>query len=117
VSAAEIDGVAKNRQTNNKKMDCYADPAWCKTDGTTCRSEMRGRCGKRKGDWYGARQPVADASEAFVLIQNYFSGLGYSIAPIVERRWGFRAEILDKDGKVVDRVMIDKRTGRIRSLY
>ena len=25
--------------------------------------------------------------------------------------------IIDKDGKVVDRVMIDKRSGRIRSLY
>jgi hypothetical protein len=104
-------------QLSRNKMDCAAGDAWCKSEEATCRPEMRGRCGKRQGDWYGARQPVVDVSEARGLLQNYFSGCGYTVSGITEKRWGFRAEIIDKDGKVVDRVMIDKRSGRIRSLY
>lgn len=40
----------------------------------------------------------------------------YAVSEIMEKKWGFRANILDKNGSVIDRVMIDKRTGRIRSL-
>lgn len=99
------------------KRDCDAPPDWCKSGGATCKPEMRGQCGKRRGDWYGARQPVANEAEARTLLQNYFAGQGYAVSALTERRWGFKAEIVDKDGKVVDRVMIDKRSGRIRSLY
>ena len=77
---------------------------------------MRGRCGKRRGDWYGASQPVVSAVEARALLQNYFTGQEYSVSGVTEKKWGFRAEIFDKDGKMIDRVMIDKRSGRIRSL-
>jgi hypothetical protein len=117
LQATENAGKAKICRLSSNKMDCAAGDAWCKSEEATCRPEMRGRCGKRQGDWYGARQPVADVSEARGLLQNYFSGRGYTVSGITEKRWGFRAEILDKDGKVVDRVMIDKRSGRIRSLY
>jgi len=113
----ENSGEARICRLNNDKMDCASEAAWCNSEETTCRPEMRGRCGKRQGDWYGARQPVADVSEALALLQNYFSGRGYTVSGITEKRWGFRAEIIDKNGKVVDRVMIDKRSGRIRSLY
>jgi len=102
---------------HSMKMDCDAPPDWCKSDGATCKPGMRGQCGKRPGDWYGARQPVANEAEARTLLLNYFAGQGYSVSRITERRWGFKAEIINKDGKVVDRVMIDKRSGRIRSLY
>jgi hypothetical protein len=77
---------------------------------------MRGRCGKRRGDWYGARQPVANAAEAQKLLVNYFSDQGYAVSEMTEQIWGFRALIVDKNGKAVDVVMIDKRSGRIRSL-
>jgi len=115
--AGENTGEVKSRRTYSNKMDCDTGPLWCKSEGATCRAEMRGRCGKRRGDWYGARQPVVTAAEARGLLLNYFSGEGYTVSDVSEKRWGFRAEILDKDGKVVDRVMIDKRSGRIRSLY
>lgn len=114
--ADENAGAAKNRWTNSNKME-YDGGLWCKSGGATCKPDMRGRCGKRRGDWYGARQPVADVSEARELLQNYFSGQGYTISGVIEKRWGFRAGIIDKDGNVIDRVMIDKRSGRIRSLY
>jgi len=117
VQAAEHAGGARGNQVNSNKMDCDAGPAWCRSEGTTCRPEMRGRCGKRRGDWYGARQPVATATEARGLLLDYFAGQGYTVSEVTEKRWGFRADVLDKDGNVIDRVMIDRRSGRIRSLY
>jgi hypothetical protein len=112
----DIESESKNNRTYRGKMDCDAGPVWCKSDEGSCSPEMRGRCGKRRGDWYGARQPVADAAEARRLLQSYFTGKEYAVSEIIEKKWGFRANILDKSGKVIDRVMIDKRTGRIRSL-
>ena len=116
VAAAQAESGANCRKQDGK-MDCDAGPVWCTSDNVTCSPEMRGRCGKRRGDWYGARQPVADAAEARGLLLSYFSGKEYAVSGVVEKKWGFRADILDKEGRVVDRVMIDRRSGRIRSLY
>lgn len=102
------------KQGGNK--DCSVGPGWCKNEKETCSPELRGRCGKRKGDWYGARQPVTTAAEAQTLLHNYYAGQGYTVSAVSEKKWGFRVDILDKNGIVVDRAMIDKRSGRIRSV-
>jgi hypothetical protein len=116
-SPAEVQtGEDKNCRMHNGKTDCEPGPAWCKSGEGACRPEMRGRCGKRRGDWYGASQPVATAAEARGLLQSYFAGQEYTVSEVSEKKWGFRAEIRDRNGKVVDRVMIDKRSGRIRSI-
>jgi hypothetical protein len=107
-------GIGRNAAIE-KNCD-VSDPEWCKMGTITCRPEMRGRCGKRRGDWYGARQPVTNAVEARKLLINYFNGQGYTISEVSEHKWGFKAVIVDKEGKTVDLVMIDKRSGRIRSL-
>lgn len=118
VAQAENGADETNKpRRHGMKRDCDAPPDWCKSDGDTCKPEMRGQCGKRRGDWYGARQPVANEAEARILLLNYFAGQGYTVSELTERKWGFKAEIINKEGKVVDRVMIDKRSGRIRSLY
>ena len=39
------------------------------------------------------------------------------IRNIKEREWFFEAEILDKNNALIDKVIVDKRTGRIRSMY
>ena len=104
-------------QADSNKKVCDVTSAGYTSEEVTCKSEMRGRCGKRKGDWYGARQPVANGVEARTLLLNYFAAQGYTVSELKERRWGFKADVLNKDGKIVDRVMIDKRSGRIRSLY
>jgi hypothetical protein len=103
------------RKTGGNK-DCNGGPGGCKNEQSTCSPEMRGRCGKRMGDWYGARQPVSTAAEAQTQLQNYYAGQGYTVANVREKKWGFRADVLDKNGVIVDRAMIDKRSGRIRSL-
>lgn len=112
----EHSGGPENCRNHKGRMDCDAAPAWRKSGEGFCSSEMRGRCGKQRGDWYGASQPVANSEEARGLLLTFFSGKEYHVSAITERKWGFKADILDKNGTVVDRVMIDKRTGRIRSL-
>ncbi|QEM69219.1 hypothetical protein FO488_14330 [Geobacter sp. FeAm09] len=78
---------------------------------------MHGRCGKRRGDCYGARRPVAGAADARNQIVRYLEGQDVTVAKLVEKQWRYEADILDRQGTLVDRVMIDKRSGRIRSLY
>lgn len=74
-----------------------------------------------KKKWYGARISVKTAEEAKKILLEYFSKDNVKIGQITERRWFFmaffRAEILDKNDVIVDVVIIDKRTGRIRSIY
>ena len=109
-----VDG--ENCRTHEGKKDGDSGPVWCGNGEGGCLPEMRGRCGKRRGDWYGASQPVTGAAEARALLLNYFTGQNYTVSEVVEKKWGFMAEIFGKDGKVIDRVMINKRSGRIRSL-
>lgn len=67
--------------------------------------------------WYGARKHVRTADKAKRILQEYFKSDAVVIGDIKERRWFFRAEIVDKNNVIVDVVIIDKRTGRIRSIY
>jgi hypothetical protein len=115
--AEDTGATEKPAWAHGAKKDCDSGPAWCRSGDGSCSPGMRGRCGKRRGDWYGASKPVTSEKEARELLQNYFSGQEYTVAGITEKKWGFKSEILDKNGKVIDKVMIDKRSGRIRSIY
>jgi hypothetical protein len=90
----------------------------CQTTGNRqCNLEKRGWCGKRKGDWYGARRPVTSINDAREQLAKYFSGQQLVVAEVAEKQWRYEADLLDSCGKFVDRVMIDKRSGRVRSIY
>jgi hypothetical protein len=117
VAAGEHPEEGKNCQMHAGTTGCNDGSSWCKSRDGSCSPEMRGKCGKRRGDWYGARQPVLSVAEAERLLSNYFAGREYSVSGVTEKKWGFTAVIVDKDNKVIDQVMIDKRSGRIRSLY
>lgn len=74
------------------------------------------------GPWsrpYGAPKIVRTSEEARRLIESYYAD--YSPHPrcgkIEERDWYFEANIFNGDGSLMDRVIVDKRTGRIRSIY
>lgn len=119
LAAAQAESAAaeaENCRAPGMKVDGDTGQPWCKNMQGSCGPEMRGRCGKRRGDWYGASQPVASAGEARKILTDHFATQGFTVSEIAEGRWGFRTEIVGKDGKVVDRVMIDKRSGRIRSI-
>lgn len=66
---------------------------------------------------YGEKRPVSSAGEARRMIERYFEGRGVQVGRVVEREFFFEAEIIGRDGEVIDRVIVDKRTGRIRSTY
>jgi hypothetical protein len=72
--------------------------------------------GPRRG-WYGARAAVRTLEEAAGILREYFAREETAIGPVRERKWFFEAEIRDKDGNLIDRVAVDKRTGRIRSMF
>ncbi len=67
--------------------------------------------------WYGARKAVKTPQEAKKMLKEYFKGEDVVIGAVRERGRFFEADIKDRKGNVVDRVLIDKRTGRLRSTY
>jgi hypothetical protein len=71
--------------------------------------------GESKG--YGEKKSVPNPQEARRVIRDYFGGRDVRIGDIREREWHYEADIRDRRNAVVDRVIVDKRTGRIRSTY
>ncbi|MBI4691748.1 MAG: hypothetical protein HY754_16025 [Nitrospirae bacterium] len=74
-------------------------------------------CPGYKRGWYGARKTVKTSEQAREIVKEYFSGADVKIGGIKERKRFFRAEIFDSNHSLTDIVIIDKRTGRIRSIY
>ncbi|MGD2081057.1 MAG: hypothetical protein PVJ36_08005 [Nitrospirota bacterium] len=70
-----------------------------------------------EGKGYGAKKPVATAKEARRALEEHFEGRDVKVGKIEERELFFEAEILDRRGRLADKVIVDKRTGRIRSIY
>lgn len=66
---------------------------------------------------YGQRRTIRTEAEARKMLLNYFSPQKATIGTIREKDWFFEAEIKDRHNTPIDRVIIDKRTGRIRSIY
>lgn len=98
-------------------------PGWGWHDGSG-RGSGRGRggspygayCPKRHADRYGARQPVHTAEDARERLLQLFGPDLVVIQHIEERPRHFRAAITDKNGKLLDIIIIDRRSGRIRSI-
>lgn len=76
-----------------------------------------GPYGGSQGGTYGEKQQVTTKEEAKKLLKDYFSKKNVTIGEIRERQYYFEADIVDSKGKVFDKVIVDKRTGRIRSIY
>src|ERR1700690_3747431 len=81
--------------------------------------DMRSRdypYGESRGG-YGEHRAVSSVQEARRMIKEYFVRRDVRISDIREREFFFEADIRDRRGAFVDKVIIDKRTGRIRSTY
>ncbi len=66
---------------------------------------------------YGEKQEIATAEDARAALKRYFSKKDVVIGEIVEKELYFEADIMDMKHTVIDKVIVDKRTGRIRSIY
>jgi hypothetical protein len=72
----------------------------------------------QKWGWYGAKRVVRTPVEAKEIIERFFyPSHSIRVIKIRERAHFFVAELLDQKGMVVDLILIDKRTGRIRSMF
>lgn len=75
-----------------------------------------GYCRGSDWGWYGARKNVTTAREAKRLVQEYFANDGVKVGEVTDRKHFFEVDIYDKNGLLIDVVIVDKRTGRIRSI-
>lgn len=73
-------------------------------------------CQRKHADHYGARQPLQTPDEAKERLRLFFNVPLAQITLRKEVRMGYIADITNADGALFDRVIIDKRSGRIRSI-
>ena len=73
-------------------------------------------CPKGHVGQYGARQPVLNIDDARDRLRLYFNIDASRIRRLEERRHVFLAEITSHEGRPMELVIIDRRTGRIRSI-
>lgn len=66
---------------------------------------------------YGEKRPVTSIDEAKKKLNEYVANKDLRIEEITEKELFFEAEIRDRKNKIVDKVILDKRTGRIRSIF
>lgn len=74
---------------------------------------------RQKGaqDDYGQKQKITTSAEAQKALKNYFAGKDLIIGEVIEKELYFEADVMDRNKAVIDKVIVDKRTGRIRSIY
>lgn len=66
---------------------------------------------------YGERKAIKTERDARKVLLKHFSTGRETIGEIKDRSLFFEVEIKSRDNKTIDRIIIDKRTGRIRSAY
>jgi hypothetical protein len=76
-------------------------------------------CPGYHGGPYGSRIVIKTADEAKQAIEKYFAGSPQpvQVTIVAERRRFYVAEITEPAGPLIDKIIIDKRSGRIRSIY
>jgi hypothetical protein len=90
--------------------------ASCSCSDQGWNSTYSGYCNNQNWGWYGARKSVSSVEQARRDLVEYFSGNEVKVGRITEKSGYFEAEILNNNNKLVDRVIIHKRSGRIRSI-
>jgi hypothetical protein len=66
---------------------------------------------------YGQRRAVTTIHEAGRIMGQYYHGRDVRIGPIAERDLFYQADVRDRRGVLMDKIIVDKRTGRIRSIF
>jgi hypothetical protein len=120
--AEEMEKVNKNAvQTNKRSKNVIQNqPEINKTENKDpeCQPIYGSYWRSSKWGWYGARRVVKTPLEAKeILDQLLMHNRGIRIVRINDRPHFFVAEIMNSRGAIIDLILIDKRTGRIRSMF
>lgn len=75
--------------------------------------------GSRRGGPYGARAPVVTVEEVAQAIEKCLSirNQGLHAGRTLDNRGYFEVEVVDRNGAMVDRLVVVKQSGRVRSVY
>jgi hypothetical protein len=76
-----------------------------------------GYCKGPRWGWYGAGRHVRNEEEVRELVADFIGETDLSAGEIRDEETYFEVEIMDKEGEVIDLLIVDKRTCRIRSVY
>jgi len=66
---------------------------------------------------YGEKKEITTAEAALKALKKHFEKKDVVIGEILEKELYYEAEIKDPKNTVIDKVIVDKRTGRIRSIF
>lgn len=69
--------------------------------------------------WYGARRVVRTPADARDILQKFFihHKRDVRVVRISEKAHFYVAEVINSKGVLVDLILIDRRTGRMRSMF
>ncbi len=73
--------------------------------------------GGSKNGAYGEKKAVTTVKEALDAFREYFAKRDVRIGEVRGKDLYFEADVRDRNNNLIDKVIIDKRTGRIRSIY
>jgi len=75
--------------------------------------------GSHRGGPYGGRNPVSTVEQATQAIEKCLSirNQGLHTGRTLDKRGYFEIEVADRNGSIVDRLIVVKRNGRVRSIY
>ena len=76
-----------------------------------------GYCKGPKWGWYGAGRHVKSEEEVRELVSEFLTGTELTAGEIRDEQTYFEVDIKSEDGQVVDLLIVDKRSCRIRSAY
>ncbi|GAB4431979.1 MAG: hypothetical protein OHK0040_01640 [bacterium] len=66
---------------------------------------------------YGQKIQIRNVEEAISLVQEFYKSMNVAVVPVKESLRFYKMEVLDENKNVIDIVVIDKLSGRIRSIY
>lgn len=85
--------------------------SWCGDEEYYCMD-----CNNRRLGGYGARKSVTSIEDARKELKEQYAGSNLMVGKVVEKSSYYEAEILDKSKRLIDKVIIHKQSGRIRSV-
>jgi len=66
---------------------------------------------------YGQRIQIKNVEEAISLVQEFYKTTPVNIVPVRESYRFYKLEVQDENKNILDIVIVDKFSGRIRSIY